>query len=112
MDRQMVFGLMPYSSNSSGESWEWGWVDCEVLYICYIGKQGEEFQIVHKPPVFLLATLNLKGEYAGSSIGEILRVQCVVRMSRQAGMINFFHLRIIVQIVHHFLCIFCVTFQA
>ena len=58
MDRQMVFGLMPYSSNSSGESWEWGWVDCEVLYICYIGKQGEEFQIVHKPPVFLLATLN------------------------------------------------------
>ena len=69
-----------------------GRVDYEALYIGYIGKQGEDFQIVHKPPGFLLATLNLKGEDTGSSIWEILCVQCVIRMSRQAEMIDFFHL--------------------
>ena len=69
-----------------------GRVNYEALYVGYIGKQGEDFQIVNKPPGFFLAALNLKGEDTGPSVGKILLIQCVVGMIRQAGMIHLFHL--------------------
>lgn len=37
-------------------------MDYQALYICYIGQQGENLQVINKLVSFLLATLYVKGK--------------------------------------------------
>ena len=68
------------------------------LYVSNIGQQGEDLQAVNEPECLFLTALDLKGENRSAAIGEILLIQGMVRMVRQAGVVDLGDLRVLYQI--------------
>ena len=85
-------------------------MDDKGLYVSHVGQQGENFQIVYKLVGLRLPALDLKGKDGCAAVGEILLIQGVVRMLRQAGVVDLLHLGMVGQILHHFFGVFSVAF--
>ena len=52
-------------------------MDHQGFYVCHIGQQGEDRQIVDKGPRLSFSSLNLKGKDGASALGKILFVECM-----------------------------------
>ena len=84
----------------------------QALHIGNVGQEREDLQGINKFPGLLLAALDLKGEDAAAAIGEVLLVEGMVRMCRQAGMVHLSHLRMICQELDHLQGILHMTLHA
>ena len=65
-----------------------GRVDDQALHVSDVGQQREDLRVVDELKGFLLAALDVEGEDGRTAVGEVLLVQGVVGMVRQAGMID------------------------
>ena len=55
-------------------------VNDERLHVCHVSQQREDLQGVDELPSVLLCAINLEGEDAAATIGEVLLVELVDRM--------------------------------
>ena len=53
-------------------------MDDEALHIGHVGQQGEDLQGIYEGPRLLLAALDLEGEDAAGTVGEVALVEGVV----------------------------------
>ena len=60
----------------------------ERLDVGHVGEQREHLQVVDELPCSLLAALNLEGEDRGTTVGEILLVELMVGVLRQARVVH------------------------
>ena len=60
----------------------------ERLDVGHVGEQREHLQMIDELPGGLLATLNLKGKDRGTAVGEILLVELMVGVLRQARVVH------------------------
>ena len=89
-----------------------GRVDHQTLYICHVGKEGEDLQIIDKLMSLFYTALDLKGKDRATATREIFFIQGVVRMVGQAGVIDLFHQRMGSQKINDLLCILRMAFQS
>ena len=66
-------------------------MDYQALYICNIGQQGENLQVINKLVSFLLAAFYVKGKDRSAAIREILLIESMVWMLWQRWMIYLFY---------------------
>ena len=88
-----------------------GRMDDKTFDIGHVGQQRENFQTVDKPESFCSPAFYPEGEDRCASIWEIFFVQSVIRMVRERRMIDFFHLRVGIQVLHDFFRILNMAFQ-
>ena len=60
----------------------------ERLDVGHVGEQREHLQVIDELPSGLLATLNLKGKDRGTAVGEVLLVELVIGVLRQARVVH------------------------
>ena len=60
----------------------------ERLDVGHVGEQREHLQMIDELPCSLLATLNLKGKDRGTATGEVLLIELVIGVLRQARVIH------------------------
>ena len=60
----------------------------ERLDVGHVGEQREHLQMIDELPCSLLATLNLKGEDRGTAVGEVLLIELVIGVLRQARVVH------------------------
>ena len=89
-----------------------GRVDDKALHVSDVGQQREDLQVVDELKGFLLAALDVEGEDGRTAVGEVLLVQGVVGVVRQAGVVDLGHLRVMVQELHDLLGVLVVAVQA
>ena len=58
-------------------------MDNQALHICHICQEREDLQMVDECVCLFLASLDIEGEDAAAAVGEVLLVQCMIRMFRQ-----------------------------
>ncbi len=87
-----------------------GRVDDQRLHVRHVGQQGKNLQIVDKLVGRSLPALDFKGKDRRAAVGEILLIQDMVGMLRQAGVVDLLHLGMVDQILHHFFGVFSVAF--
>ena len=75
-------------------------VDDQALHVSNVSQQAENLQVVNERMSFLNAALDLEGEDGSTTVGEVLLVQRMVRVIRQAGMVDLFHLRVVGKVFH------------
>ena len=80
-----------------------GGMDHQALDVRHVGQQGEDLQIIDELMGLLLAALDLEGEDGSAAVGEVLLVQGVVGMIRQAGVVDLFHQGMVGQVLHDLL---------
>ena len=68
-------------------------MDHQNLDIRHVGQQGEHLQLVNEPEGLRLPPLDLKGENGSTTVRKVLLIQGMIRMVRQAGMIDPGYLR-------------------
>ena len=56
----------------------------ERLDVGHVGEQREHLQMIDELPSCLLATLNLKGKDRGTAVGEVLLIELMIGVLRQA----------------------------
>ena len=59
----------------------------ERLDVGHVGEQREHLQMIDELPGGLLATLDLKGEDRSAAVGEVLLIELVIGVLRQARMV-------------------------
>lgn len=69
-----------------------GGVDYEALYVCHIGEQGEDLQIIDKFVRLGCGAFDLKGEDRSAAVGEVFLIKGVIRMIGQGGMVDLLDL--------------------
>lgn len=89
-----------------------GRVDDQALHVGNVGQQREDLQMVDEFKGFLLAALDVEGEDGCTAIGEVLLVQGVVGVVRQAGVVDLLHLGVMGQVLHDLLGVLDVAVQA
>ena len=60
----------------------------ERLDVGHVGEQREHLQMIDELPSCLLATLNLKGKDRGTATGEVLLIELVIGVLRQARVVH------------------------
>ena len=88
-----------------------GRMDDQTFNVGYIGQQREYFQIVDKPESLFASPFYQECKNRCAAIRKIFFVQSVIRMVRKRRMIDFFHLRMRIQVLHDFFCVFNMAFQ-
>ena len=78
-------------------------VDDQTLHVSDVGQQREHLQVINKLEGLFTAALDVEGEDGSTAVGEVLLVQGVVRVIRQRGVIDLFHLRMVGQELHDLL---------
>ena len=104
MDRRMVLGRMPCSSNSFPGALavgRGGRMDHQGFQIRHIGQQGKQLQMVDEAMGFLLPAPDIKGKDTAAAVGKIPLIQRMIRMLRQHGMAHMLHQGMMAEIFHH-----------
>ena len=89
-----------------------GRVDDKALHVRYVGQQREDLQVVDELECFLTAALDVEGEDGSAAVGEVLLIQGVVGVVRQAGVVDLLHLGVMGQVLHDLLGVLDVAVQA
>ena len=89
-----------------------GRVDDQALHVGNVGQQREDLQMVDEFKGFLLAALDVEGEDERTAVGELLLIQVVDCVVRQAGVVDLLHLGVIGQVLHDLLAVLDVAVQA
>ena len=77
-------------------------MDGKRLHVSYIGKQGEQLQIVDKILGFLRISLDLKGKDGTAAVGELLLVQSLLlRIRRNRRMMHSLYLWMVGEILNN-----------
>ena len=87
-------------------------MDDKALYVSYIGKEGEELQIVDKLPCLFLAALYLKCEDGCSAVGEVPLIEGVIRMIGKRRMIYMLNLGVLHKVVYDLLRVLIVALNS
>ena len=87
-------------------------VDHEALHVGDVGKQAEDFQVVDELESFFLAALDVEREDGTATIREVLLVEFVVRMVREARVAHAGNLRVLGEVFQDLLGVFHVAIQA
>ena len=66
-------------------------MDDKALDVRDVGEQAEDLEVVNKGMGFLYAALNLKGKDGRAAVGEILFIQRMIGVVRQAGVVDLGH---------------------
>jgi hypothetical protein len=70
-------------------------MDYQRFHVSHVGKQGEDLQIVYEPVGCFLTALDVKGEDACPSVGEILLIQVMLGMVRKRRMVHLLYKRML-----------------
>ena len=81
-------------------------MDHQGFYVCHIGQQGEDRQIVDKGPRLSFSSLDLKSKDGASALGKILFVECMRWFAFKGRMMHSFYFWMPGQILYDLPCIF------
>ena len=86
-------------------------VNHQRFHVSHVREQGEDLQRVDEFERLGLTAFDIEGKDRRAAVGEIFLIPRVVGMIGQGRMIDFFHLRVVHQVLHDLFCVLRVTFQ-